>query len=237
MNPADLQQRIAESAAARYRAAGRFAYYFAKGKLSGDPVFAAILAQELVPDNARILDLGCGQAILASWLLAARECHGSGDWYESWPQPPRSWTFHGFELAPRDVSRANLALGDFALVEIGDIRTASFGNADVIVILDVLHYMDPANQESVLDRARLALSPDGVLLLRIGDASGGLAFRLSNWLDQAVVFVRAHRWARLHCRPAVAWMKLLAGMGFNVRAIHMSAGTPFCDVLLVAQPR
>jgi len=138
---------------------------------------------------------------------------------------------------PRDVSRANRALGEFATVEVADIRTASFGHADAIVILDVLHYMDRASQESVLARVRLALNAGGVLLMRIGDASAGLTFGLSNWLDQAILFFRGHRWVRLHCRSAPEWISLLRDLQFRVQAIPMNGAAPFFNVLLVAHPQ
>ncbi|MBP8265445.1 MAG: methyltransferase type 11, partial [Zoogloea sp.] len=69
MTPAIPQ--IATEAAAAYRRAGPWAYRFALGKLSGDPLFAALLAPGLLPARARYLDLGCGQGLLAAWLLAA----------------------------------------------------------------------------------------------------------------------------------------------------------------------
>ena len=58
-------------AAARYRPTGRGPYYFARGKLSGDPVFAALLRDGLIKDAARIVDVGCGLGVLAAWLAAA----------------------------------------------------------------------------------------------------------------------------------------------------------------------
>src|SRR5262249_53534098 len=58
---------LVAAAALRYRAAGRFAYYFARGKLAGDPAFRAVLERGLVADGA-VLDIGCGQGLLAAWL-------------------------------------------------------------------------------------------------------------------------------------------------------------------------
>lgn len=237
MEPLALKRRLVDAAAPRYRPAGRFAYHFARGKLGGDPVFGALLAHGLVPDRARILDLGCGQALLASWLAAAEECYRAGEWYAGWPAPPAAWSFRGIELTSRDVARARQALGAVADVEAGDIRTAEFGAADVVVILDVLHYMDAASQEAVLGRVRAALSPAGVLVLRIGDASGGLPFRISNWVDRTVPFLRGRGWVRLHCRSLPQWIGLLERLGFRTDAIPMSANTPSANVLLVARPR
>ena len=54
-----------------YRRAGLFAYFFAQGKFGRDPVYRAILEHGLLSGRTRILDLGCGQALLTAWLQAA----------------------------------------------------------------------------------------------------------------------------------------------------------------------
>jgi SAM-dependent methyltransferase len=230
-------KRLVRVAADRYRPAGRFAYFFARGKLRRDPVFAALLARGLIPEGARLLDLGCGQGLLAAWLDAARASHTGGQWPEAWPPPPRLSAFRGIELIPRNVARARRALGALAQIECADIRSAEFGEADVVIVLDVLHYMEPFAQEQVLRRVRASIGLTGVLLLRIGDAAGGWRFRMSRWVDAAVLFLRGHRQGRLHCRTLPAWSVILTRCGFSVRAIPMSAGTPFANVLMVATPQ
>ena len=237
MSPLALKRRLVDTAAQCYRTAGRFAYHFARGKLGGDPVYTALLACGLITERARILDLGCGQGLLAAWLAAAAECHRAREWCANWPAPPAAWSFRGIELMPRDVARGNRMLGAPASVEQGDIRATAFGTADVVVILDVLHYMDEASQEAVLSRVRTALSPEGVLLLRIGNASAGLPFRISNWVDRSAGFARGKGWVRLHCRSLREWLGLLDRLGFRTDTIPMTANTPFSNVLLAARPR
>jgi SAM-dependent methyltransferase len=224
-------------AAARYRDAGRFAMHFARGKLAGDPVFTALLQRGLARDGA-LLDLGCGQGLLAAWLSAARERHDAGVWPDGWAPPPRLASYTGIELMAADVQRARQALRgcseDIRLVE-GDVRTTAFGRVDTIVILDVLHYLAPAEQDDVLRRARGALDPGGVLLIRIGDAAGGISFRWSNWVDRIAMLARGHGWNPLHCRPLAQWQAALARLGLTAEALPMSEGTLFSNVLLVAR--
>lgn len=125
--------------------------------------------------------------------------------------------------------------GDCICIERGDIRTAGFGQADVVVILDVLHYMDISLQDDVLRRAQAALGDRGTLLLRIGDAAGGWPFRISNYVDILAATVRGHRLEKLHCRTLNQWTKALKDAGFAIEAVPMSQGTPFANVLLVGR--
>jgi SAM-dependent methyltransferase len=232
---------LVEAASAYYRGAGRFAWHFARGKLRADPVFAAILAHGLLGGRTQILDLGCGQGLLAAWLLAAHACHASerrGAWPRAWPAPPKIESYAGIDINPHEVARARhaFALDPGAAVKIvhGDIRDIDYVAADAVVILDVLHYIDYSAQQNVLERARGALAPHGVLLLRIGDAAAGSVHRFSRVFDQTVVLLRRHRWLELKCRPLREWQLLLASCGFRAHALPMRAGS-FANVLLHAE--
>ncbi len=218
-----------------YRAAGNFAWHFAKGKLKGDPVFFGLLERGLIPDANRLIDLGCGQGLLASWLLEARALHESGNWPASWPAAPKIENIWGLELMPKDVARARAALGDRAFIEQGDIRTADFGKTEVAIILDVLHYINYEAQEDVLRRIRAALPAGGTFITRIGDAAGGLPFYFSNWVDHTVFFLRGHRSYKVYCRTLNEWLETLKRNGFDAQPLPMHDGTPFCSVMLIAK--
>jgi SAM-dependent methyltransferase len=228
---------LLDAACQPYRSAGRFAYHFARGKLKGDPVYAAILSMGLLQGRSRILDLGCGQGLLAAWLRAAERCHERGNWPESWPAAPKLVSTLGIELMQRDVQRARRALGPDAQILQGDIRTAAYGQADAVVILDVLHYLEAGSQREILRRVREALPAGGLLLLRVGDADGGFRFRYSVWTDRIVMRLRGHGRVATHCRSATQWRALLEECGFASAVLPMSRGTPFANVLLVARAR
>lgn len=226
-----------DAASAPYRSAGRFAYYFARGKLRTDPVYRAILELGLLRGRQRVLDLGCGQGLLSAWLKSAQSCYERGSWPTHWPPAPGALSTHGIELMPRDVERARRALGAGCEVSQGDIRSADFGAADAVVILDVLHYMTPQAQASVLERVRAALPPGGVLLLRVGDAAGGLRFWYGQLSDTLVLLLRGHALPALHCRSVAQWRDVLGKCGFETEAKPMNQGTPFANVLLIANAR
>ena len=204
---------LLDAASAPYRSAGRFAWHFARGKLGIDPVFHHMLKTGLIAPRARVLDIGCGQGLLASLL---RSCEA-------------------FDLMPRDVDRAQAALGDAADFICGDMRTTPFPEVDAVVILDVLHYISQPEQDAVLARVRMALRHGGTLLLRIGDVSARRGFATSQWVDRIVTFVRGHRVVPQYGRTLSQWTAHLQSLGFAVQSRPMSKGTPFANVLLVAR--
>ena len=238
--PGAFLKKLVARAAAPYRPAGRYAWHFARGKLGGDPAFGALLARGLLTGRKRIVDIGCGQGLLTAWLLAAGDAQRAGEWPAGWPAAPAPEHIRGIELMPHDVRRAERALdgavrdGRASFVA-ADMCRADFGQADAVVILDVLHYVPIAAQDEVLRRVRAALPADGLLLLRIGDAAGGWPFRVSNWVDFVVTTLRGHRLTRLFCRPLAEWQRVLGELGFAVLAQPMSEGTPFANVMLVAR--
>lgn len=135
----------------------------------------------------------------------------------------------------RDVDRARRALGAQGMFLRADIRATAFGSCNVVVLLDVLHYLDHPAQDELLWRVSKALEPSGVMLLRVADAAGGLPFRIGHWVDRVVTIARGHRLPTLHCRSVREWCGRLEAMGFAVEVQPMSKGTPFANVLLIAR--
>ena len=226
---------LVDAASAPYRAHGQFAWHFARGKLGMDPVFPHMIRHGLIAPKARVLDIGCGQGLLASLLREAHARAERGQWPAEWASAPVDARVHGIELMQRDVARAQAALGNSAEFVCGDMRDAPFPNVDAVVILDVLHYVSIKEQNEVLLRVRRALSAGGVLLLRIGDAAARRGFAISQWVDRLVTRVRGHRVTPVYGRTLPVWVAQLESLGFDVQSLPMSQGTPFANVLLVAR--
>lgn len=229
---------LVQAARAPYRNCGLFAWFFARGKLAWDPVFRSLLEMGAIAPRARIVDIGCGQGLLASLLAAVDAACAADRWPATWPPAPVGASYTGIELMPRDVRRATAALAglpaapSFVLADMVDVQLPA---CDVVVILDVLHYVDHAAQVQVLARAFAALAAGGRLLLRIGDSGAPSGFRASQWTDRIITCLRGHRVAPTFCRSLDAWTALLREVGFaEVRSLPMSSGTPFANVLLVA---
>lgn len=235
-------RRLVARAAARFRPAGRGPYYFTRGKLSGDPVFAALLRDGRIASDARIVDIGCGLGILAALLAAAEQCdpRSASEWPQTWAPPPLSWTLRGFDLRADAIAAGQRGLFDIrdrVLLSVGDVREVSMPECDIVVMLDVLHYIDPVAQRTLLMNVHAVLAPGGTLLLRVGDAAANWRFRLTSAVDWCVTFARNQSRPQLHWRPLAEWAALLEAIGFSVVAQPMSEGTLFANVLLIATKR
>ena len=229
---------LLDDASRPFRNGGEFAYRYARGKLSSDCIFRELLKRGIFPAEGRYLDLGCGQGSLFAWLLAARNLYDQGHWPSDWAPAPKPLSLRGYELMQKDVDRASRAFGpDHPLVDIrqGDMCQVDFGQADVVTILDALHYFDHGRQREVLQRIRNALPAGGLFLTRVGDAGAGLPYHLCNWVDHAVTFMRGHRLPKLYGRPVKEWTALLHSLGFVVETMPMTAGKPFANIMLICR--
>ena len=238
-NSEPIFRSVVARAAARFRPAGRGPFYFARGKLGGDPVFAALLRDGRIKDGARIVDIGCGLGILAALLATSEQCDPciASEWPPTWPPPPRHWTLRGFDLRKDAIAagqRGLSDLGDRVSLTVRDACGATMPACDVVVMLDVLHYLDCDSQRELLTNAHGALAPGGLLLLRVGDITSNWRSRFTLMVDWWVTSLRDRRWPRFHCRSLAEWKLLLESIGYSAVAQPMSEGTLFANVLLIA---
>jgi uncharacterized protein (DUF2062 family) len=152
--PAATQAAI-ERTVARYARARRADRYYVASKLVSDPVLEQISSLE--GDFGRVVDVACGRGQLGLALL----------------ELGRARSLVGFDLDPRKIETAQTAAGADACFEVADARQATIPEADSLLLIDVLHYLEPAERQRLLGRAAASVSPGGRLLLRELDAGRG----------------------------------------------------------------
>lgn len=115
--------------------------------LRHDPAFATVLARLIRPGSRAArsgLRAGLPGQPAAGGGRQALRTHRTG---RRTGRRPRRVAAHGLELMPRDVERAQAALAGHELRARVDQGDAAAGAADVVVLLDVLHYLPHAGQE------------------------------------------------------------------------------------------
>ena len=132
----------------------RWLRHYTAGKLRSDPVFPA--AYELLRDSADpILDVGCGVGLLAFYLRQ-----------RGLEQP-----ITGLDIDRRKVSsgqavaKASYRGRELTFLE-HDVRNPLPQFAGNIAVLDLLHYLPPQRQETLLAELSASVVPGGLLLLR-----------------------------------------------------------------------
>ena len=129
----ESRKALLDAATQPFRRAGNYAWRYARGKLRFDPVYFNLLRQGLFPNEGTLLDLGCGQGLLLSLVVAARRQYRSGHWPAGWQAPPQGLRLEGVERSADRVAVARSALGAEAKIEQGDLRAADFIAIQLIV--------------------------------------------------------------------------------------------------------
>ena len=217
--PVDRVGEAMKRVVRRYRAIGRTAAGFARGKLRADPVSRQI--GELCPIPGPVTDFGCGRGQLA--LLIA----------ELQPETVVNgidWDAGKMESATRAASSS-----DLVTFRVGDVRTAEIPLSGSILMVDVLHYHSTEIQDEMLEKATRALIPGGVLLIRDLDDRRGWRSRLTVWQEHLAKWTRMHRGLTLSFRSADSICEHLEAMGLEVDVFDSSEHLPFGNVLIRAK--
>jgi SAM-dependent methyltransferase len=217
--------RTIEEAARPYLETGVRHWEFVRGKLRHDPLYLMIHERLESRRGGTVLDLGCGVGIALSLLDAQERIAGAPD-----ASPRRDLL--GVDHNVAVVRVAGAALDGRARIEVSDLAAFEPPAADVVLLLDVLHYLDAAAQERILAAACRALRPGGLLLLREPDAAGGRQFLMTRGAERAMAILRGHLRQRFHYRSGAEWLALVRSCGLDVTVTNASRGTPFANVLI-----
>jgi uncharacterized protein (DUF2062 family)/2-polyprenyl-3-methyl-5-hydroxy-6-metoxy-1,4-benzoquinol methylase len=214
---------------ARAPAAGR---YYVRFKLLLDPLAEQLLAafrllaaghatSGLDPAVSRIVvDVGCGRGQYSLLL------HELG----------LSKQTHGFD---HDAAKVELAIGAAragravdATYQVRDVRQGPYPEGDLVLLLDVLHYLPHADQLLVLSLAAEALRPGGHVFVRETDRGSGVGARWAAWFERVARRLGINRGEQLELVTTRSLVDMLSDAGFLV--LSSERGT-LDNVLCVAR--
>jgi len=207
--------------------AQRARFHYARTKLMGDPVarLVAGIAGESRHALGEVLDIGTGRGQIPILLLElGRVTRANGV----------DWDAAKIEAA-REAAGENADLPELeARFVRGDAREAEFEPADTVLLIDLLHYFTPAEQDSILERAAAAVRPGGRLLVREADTERGWRSWVTLLEERFFTAVRFNRGERVHFRGASEVVRVLEGLGLSCEVRPAWGKTPFSNVLIVA---
>jgi SAM-dependent methyltransferase len=146
---------------------------YVRWKVRADPAYAAV-REALGTREQSLVDLGCGIGLLAFYLReSGYEAH-----------------IIGIDFDERKIEVARKAAMRYRKIDflVGDARSPLPDN-HAVVILDILHYFDPASQQQILANAARA---DRVVI-RQPIRDGSLRYRLTAGVDG---LARTFRWMK-----------------------------------------
>lgn len=186
-----------------------------------DPVYARVL-QELPPDVS-MLDVGGGEGYLP--MLHA----------QMWgTEVPRLVV----DLDDRRLAEGRVIAATVDLPvrhQLGDARDALEGTWGCVACLDVLHYLQPLEQDDLLTRMASALAPGGWLVVRDIDAAAGERARWTERQERVAIFFGRTRAGGVFARPAAELARTMERCGLDVRVVDGSEGTGAANVIFFAR--
>lgn len=216
-----LDRSMRATLSARFAGFNRRQYV--RGKLAGDPVYAAVAQRIEAAAPFPVLDVGCGMGLLGHYL------HGCG-------------VLHGYLGIDHDERK--IAAGRRAAAAIGDVLDLRHADvADVpdfrghVCLLDVLHYLPAARQGPLLAQLAAHVAPGAQLMIRN-------VMRERHWRFHATVLeehlLHATGWMRVgadHYPTAQEVIAPLEHAGLSTSIEPMWGRTPFNSYLVVARRR
>jgi len=222
---------LVRKASDRYIGTSITAWEFARGKLRGDPVYRQTLFGGVLPSGRTLVDIGCGQGLMLALLAEGRRILATGEWPDDCQSPPQFTRMVGVEHRRRVARLASHALAGEADIVEADARTFFSDRCSAVLLFDVLQMMPAAQQEELIAAMGAALEPEGVMLVREADASGGWRFALVRVGNRLKALVSGNWRQPFHFRTRNEWLACFSGLGLDAQVCSKEETTPFANVL------
>lgn len=167
---------------------------------------------QIVPKNAKVLDLGCGEGVLTSYLAN---------------QPGRNIV--GVDLNKNRIRKSDKKNLKF---EYGDATKYPIKNVDVVIMSDSLHHMDKDSHQELLSKISQNLKKGNLLLIKDVDTSQFIRSRLTRLWDFIL-----YPEDKVYFYNSKVLMKMLEELGFKVEIRYASKSFPGSTTLYICTKR
>ncbi|MFO0980347.1 MAG: class I SAM-dependent methyltransferase [Planctomycetota bacterium] len=181
--------------------------------------FAQVL--ERVPQNGRVLDLGCGHGVFS--LLVAK----SRPQAEVVGVDPDVKKIGALERAASRLDNLRSVCG-----RLEQLAEAEF---DCAALLDVLIYLPLVKQIDLLAQVRERLKPDGLLLLAMNDTRPRWKFAMTYMQERCMTWSRLTRAETLHFVAPETMASSLRDIGFHPEIVPLPTRGIYPHVLLIGR--
>jgi uncharacterized protein (DUF2062 family)/trans-aconitate methyltransferase len=190
---------------------------FVRWKLRLDRIFELLAAENL--GSGTVVDLGCGYG-MALCFAAFGDTHRR---------------LIGCDLDVHRIAAARKALASFnAQVTVADVRDFELPPAGLILIMDVLQCLSPAEQLVLLKRCCSALAPDGILIFRVHDRERGVRTAITITFER-LIFACRHNDLRPEILSIAEYRRVLENAGMKIEERRFKNRLPLAHVLIVAR--
>lgn len=205
----------------------RTRFNYVRIKMMTDPIarMVAELAESTPGGLGELCDIGTGAGqlpILLRELGLASRVHGV-DWDEAKIEDAKAAAKGRGDSPPPLDARFWKA----------DARDAELPPSDTVLLIDLLHYFKPEEQEKILRNAASAVRPGGRILIREADTERGFRSFMTLAEERFFTLVRFNRGERVRFLPARLRVGILEEMGFSCEVRPAWGKTPFSNVLIL----
>ncbi|MFZ4701518.1 MAG: hypothetical protein ACOYMG_15825, partial [Candidatus Methylumidiphilus sp.] len=195
-----------------------------------DPLYRELFATGRLPTEGLAIDLGCGRGeALALWSRAMALGMMAGG------KRGVKTRLLGVESNPGVAESARLALGYDADIITGDIRSETLPSCRLVILQDVLLFLEPQEQDSLLQRIASHLEVGGLLILREPDASAVGYRTLGQFPGNALAYFYGDRNKQIYPKAGEEWKMQLQSLGFTLESSPGIKGGWFAKSLLFAR--
>ena len=193
------------------------------GKLAWDPVFTT--AWKIIINRGKpVLDIGCGLGLLGISMRAA------GIPFPYRGADPSIWKINKALETMRYYGFEEVAF------EVNDALNTPIPQGVTVFVVDVLHYLKPAEQKKMLDRLADAAEAGSLVLIRTSFKGGGLRYALT--LAQEF-WTRISGWIRggaINFPVRKELLGVFKKRSLKVMVTPLWGKTPFASELIVVEP-